>query len=364
MRSASAPGRIRFWSEGNTLREKTTTKRLPSTMLQNRVRRHLPILAALGAMVLIAGVAGFYYSRPAKSQRADVRQTAPRGHSASARTPVAHSAPARPPVGHAAPARPPVAGAWALSFDDEFSHLSRRIWQRRLWWNGDTAWPTDELQVYEPFGVTVGRGHLVLTARRASVPLVNWKGHASDSSGEPFSWTSGLVSSGGIMGVAPIGFAQRYGYFEARIKMPARGAGFLPAFWLQGVNGKNGSPASHYSDKSEIDIVEVHAADPNTILVHLHDAAHFAASYPSPTKVLGGGYHTYGVDWEPGHVAWFYDGKKIAQYNGTALNDQPPHYILLNLAVGGTPHSFAGTANRSTPSPARMMVDFVRVWRH
>jgi beta-glucanase (GH16 family) len=78
---------------------------------------------------------------------------------------------------------------------------------------------------------------------------------------------------------------------------------------------------------------------------------------------MGGGFHTYGVDWERGRVAWFYDGKKVAQYTGTALDNQPAHYVILDLAVGGA-GSWGGVANSSTPSHASMLIDYVRVWRH
>jgi beta-glucanase (GH16 family) len=295
-------------------------------------RRHLPALRAVLAIVLLAATAGFFYSRSGR--------------------------PRRPAVHH-----PPIAGKWILTFDDEFNSLNRRTWQPRLWWNGDTGWPTDQLEVYRPSGVRAARGLLVLTARRSTAPLMNWEGHTTDSGGEPFSWTSGFETSGGIRHVAPIGFAQRYGYFEARIKMPLQGAGFWPAFWLQGVHGSTGSLAHGYDDRSELDVVEVRGFEPNTVWMHLHGVTEFAESYDPPIPVMGGGFHTYGVDWERGHVAWFFDGKKVAQYNGRALDNAPPHYVMLDFAVGGA-GSYGGAANSSTPSRASMLIDYVRVWRH
>lgn len=253
-----------------------------------------------------------------------------------------------------------VPGTWTLTLNEDFNSLDSSRWVQRFWWNGDTYWPTQELQIYKPSQV-VANGVCTMTAQRATPPQTNFNGNTKNSGGEDFSWFSGLLTTGGVKGVSAPGFAQQYGFWESRIQMPANAAGVWPAFWLLGVtpNGVN----STYNVGGEIDIMEIIPANPNRLEMHLHNNINFGATYNSPAPLLGGGYHVYGLDWQPGHIAWYFDGSEVARYTGTAFDNNAPHYILLNFAIGGAA-SWPGAPNASTPSPMRMLVDYVRVWKH
>lgn len=83
--------------------------------------------------------------------------------------------------------------------------------------------------------------------------------------------------------------------------------------------------------------------------------------YHSPSGGPGGcatgnysGWHTYGAEWKPGSVTYFYDGKQVGQIT-TGISSSP-QYLILNNAVwsGGGPSA----------TPADMQVDYVRVWQH
>ena len=90
----------------------------------------------------------------------------------------------------------------------------------------------------------------------------------------------------------------------------------------------------------------------------------------------------YALEWEPGEIRWFVDGKQSARQSfwwsssktdrgkglkpkGEAdLNPWPapfdqPFYLVMNVAVGG---KFLGNPDRTTVFPAEMVVDYVRVY--
>lgn len=244
---------------------------------------------------------------------------------------------------------PPIAGNWTLKLNDEFTQLDGTRWVHRYWWNGDTFWPTDELQVFRRANVTAD-GVLTLTARPQS-GLRNFKGSATNSYGEPFCCSSGLVSSGGIKNAAPVGYSFTYGYVEARIWIPS-GAGTWPKFWMQ---------RADHDDSAEMDVMEVLGRDPNTLQMHYHGPAGlFGGSYTALAP-LSGGWHTYALEWEPGKLVWYLDDVPRFTHTGGDV-DSHPHYIMLDLAIGGST-SWGGAPDSNTPLPASMQIDWVRVWQ-
>ncbi|MBQ1721200.1 MAG: glycoside hydrolase family 16 protein, partial [Lachnospiraceae bacterium] len=86
-------------------------------------------------------------------------------------------------------------------------------------------------------------------------------------------------------------------------------------------------------------------------------------------------FHTYAVDWEPGKMVWYFDGKPVAtrtNWNGKISGatadmsyDAPfdqPFYMLLNLAVDSG--QFGGDANKAQfMNDINMYVDYVRVFQ-
>jgi beta-glucanase (GH16 family) len=80
-------------------------------------------------------------------------------------------------------------------------------------------------------------------------------------------------------------------------------------------------------------------------------------------------FHTYGAIWSPNMVQFYVDNPANIFFVRTT-NDVPagfswdfnhPFLLLLNLAVGGT-GSWPGPPDTTTPSPAVMLVDYVRVY--
>ncbi|OUL60565.1 glycoside hydrolase [Flavobacterium sp. AJR] len=165
-------------------------------------------------------------------------------------------------------------------------------------------------------------------------------------------------------------YSLKYGRIEARMKLSS-GVGAWPAFWMlpEGATGT-------WPFTGEIDIMEAKHKSPKSVDGTLHyDAGgyHYTGrSYTSPTD-LSTDFHVYAVEWGPNSIKWFIDGNLFhtASPNTTVNGGWPfndnKFYIILNLAVGslGTPYTSvngAGVAPNPADFPAKLLVDYVRVY--
>ena len=234
-----------------------------------------------------------------------------------------------------APVAPRLAGEWKLKFEDEFDGSAlREIWTPHQYWDaGATIGEGDEES--DPANIQVADGSLQLTAGN------------QPKFGKPY--TGALVQSGGIRGRSGPTFSFLYGYAEARISIPA-GQGLWPAFWLM--------PAGYHDANGEIDIVDNGTGNPNVLhggtIVHGRNYQH---QHPAE---LWPGFHTFAVDWQKDHIAWYVDGKPWAHTADPTLICGEPMYPIFDLAVGG---NWGGPPNASTHFPAVMEVDWIRVWQ-
>jgi beta-glucanase (GH16 family) len=220
------------------------------------------------------------------------------------------------------------------TFRDEFngSAPDSSIWRS---WTGGTGTTYDSSQS------AVANGELKISAVRTS-------------SG----WTSaGLDTCYGR-------FAQRYGYFEARMRFSA-GYGAWPAFWMT-----EGYTAGH---RNELDVSEILAnpvggtrADTSAryyATVHYDDGSGAPAQqfggwpYNSPVD-LAGGWHVYAMSWQPWRVGFYIDGVRWTSFVDTIHIPTVPMCVIFDLAMGG---SWPGPTTTSTPSPSTLEVDWVRV---
>lgn len=210
----------------------------------------------------------------------------------------------------------------------------------------------DELQLYTdaPKNVRVENGLLVLEAHREQANI----------SGTLRDYSSGRIRSkhrGDWL----------YGSFEIRAKLP-KGQGVWPAIWMLPTEEKYGGWAA----SGEIDIMEFKGQEPR----NLYGSIHFGEPWPKnrfTTKVhpspvdLTEDFHVYRIDWNEGSIEWFLDGKSYQKLNKwdsvggkfPAPFDQPFH-LIFNLAVGGR---FVGPPNENTLFPAKLEIDYVRVYK-
>ncbi len=260
--------------------------------------------------------------------------------------------------GGGAIAQPPVhppTSAFTLVWSDEFSSANGSAPDSTKWTYdiGGGGWGNQELEYYtsRPQNVQIQNGNLVITALQE-----NYTG----TDGIARNYTSARLKTQNL-------FAQAYGRFEARIKIP-RGQGIWPAFWMLGSDiTQNGWPKC-----GEIDIMENIGREPGIIHGSLHGPSSVApTSDRTSTIFLPAGqnyaddFHVYAIEWEPGAVRYYVDSNNYATFTrvqwpagGQWVFDHP-FFILLNLAVGG---SWPGSPDASTQFRQQMLVDYVRVY--
>jgi beta-glucanase (GH16 family) len=164
-------------------------------------------------------------------------------------------------------------------------------------------------------------------------------------------WRSGLIQSVDSHGR---GFAQQYGYFEMRAKLPV-GAATWPAFWLLTQN----SYLAPGSARGEIDVMEVYGDQPDVVHTSVHlrrnGEPHWFLSRQFKIPGLSQDFHRYGVLVDPEWVVFYVDGSEIYRFP-TLKEYQTPFYLVVDL--GMTDKTLAKAA-----SPSDMVVDYVHVYK-
>ena len=266
-----------------------------------------------------------------------------------------------PPVPQAPPPPPPVASPqppppdpnapcggeaplrddgteWRCTWSDEFTGTAlSEVWELIPYGLGSSCLFDD------PDYVQVSNGMLHLLARE--LPADHW---CTEEYGLQY-------GGGGIQ--SSNGFAQQYGRFEIRAKLPP-GTGFWPAIWLL--------PDDDSFD-GEIDIMEAYGGRNNNGDATLHSPS----AGPGPQNScaiapdMSADFHTYRMDWSPERIQVYFDDQLCADFTGP-VGDAPsiraafdkPYHVLLNLAVQPW-----WPPDAATPFPATMLVDYVRAWR-
>ena len=179
-------------------------------------------------------------------------------------------------------------------------------------------------------------------------------------------FTSARLKSQGL-------FSFQYGRFEVRAEVP-EAQGFWPAAWLLG----NNITTVDWPACGEMDVLErVNAAktpDWNEGSIHgtgFTGGTGLGTVVNFPAGETAAGWHTYGMIWSKGSVAYYIDDPShpyitYTTSNMTGLSGAvwpfdagQSSFILLNLAIGG---DWPGPPNSSTPFPSEMLVDYVRVY--
>ena len=229
------------------------------------------------------------------------------------------------------------------TFTEDFDELDVSAWgEPRSRWMAHTPWNGDfgDARFADPepgFPFTVEDGVLRIEARR----------------GQDGVWRSGLLSSIDREGR---GFAQKEGYFEARMKMPP-GAGVWPAFWLVGTDRSG--------DNAEIDVVEYYGHAPDRYMsarhVWRHDQGGSNDSENHQTSLdsgrLADGFRTFGVEVLDDELVYYLDRRVVWRTPKPDEFDGQAFHPLVNLALG------SGWPIDETPSPSYLHVDYVHAWR-
>lgn len=238
-------------------------------------------------------------------------------------------------------------------------------------WTYDTGilQVNDEIEYYCSPGMTTGgcnstnpnayldgNDHLIIQAIRLNPSTLPNSG----------SWTSARLITKGLQ-------TFQYGRIESRMSLPV-GPGVWPAFWGLGTNIDSvGWPASGENDVME-NVPLTGGLGPTAIQSTIHGNTTsgeygLGQKFTFPTGDVTG-MHTYGTIWSPGMIQFYVDDPSKVFFVRTAddlSSDQTwtfdhAFFLLLNLAIGGD-GSWPGPADATTPSPAVMTVDFVRVYK-
>src|ERR1700728_510096 len=179
-------------------------------------------------------------------------------------------------------------------------------------------------------------------------------------------YTSARLKSQGL-------FSFQYGRIEFRAMVP-EAQGFWPAAWLLG----NNIVTVDWPACGEMDVLErVNAAkspDWNEGSVHgigFTGDTGLGTVVNFPAGQTAAQWHTYGMIWTKGSVAYYIDDpahpyvtyttKDLAKFPGAVwpFDGGQSNYIILNLAIGG---NWPGAPKASTPFPSEMLVDYVRIY--
>jgi beta-glucanase (GH16 family) len=246
------------------------------------------------------------------------------------------------------------AQTYALRWSDEFDGLAGSLPDQAKWNYdvGGNGWGNNELETYTRRSDNAfldGDGHLVIKLIKETF---------TGSDGIRREYTSARLLTKGK-------FTQRYGRFEARLKVPF-GQGIWPAFWMLGANiDQTGWP-----NCGEIDIMENVGREPAINHGSLHGPGYSGGSPLTGTYTLPASqkfaddFHTFAIEWEPAAVRFFvddnlYQTKTTADTAGKQWVFDHPFFVILNVAVGG---NFPGNPDSTTTFPQTLTVDYVRVY--
>ena len=221
----------------------------------------------------------------------------------------------------------------------------------------------EELQWYQADNAFCEEGKLVIEGRREPKTNPAFKPDGPDwrTNREYIEFTSACLTTKGRQ-------AWQYGRFEVKARISAR-PGLWPAIWFLGVEGE-------WPSTGEIDLMEfyhgkIHANacwGTQTRWIPMWDSYNEAlSSFNDPE--WGQKFHLWRMDWDAESIKLYLDDRLLNTIDvAQALNPsdmgpphpfRQPHYLLLNLAIGGT----SGGDPSQTPFPTRYEIEYVRVFQ-
>jgi beta-glucanase (GH16 family) len=264
-----------------------------------------PLAFALVALSVgaLAGLGGFFGTQSDKS---------PNGHRPMAAT--ATSTTAGAGIKNS-PTLPPPGSHLAFNATFSGSTLDSTIWTPCYWYARAGAGCTHlsaypEQEWYLPSQDQVYDDVLHLVTSPVSISATNKQGQP-----EVYPCRSGMITT-------ESSFDFTYGYLQVVAQMP-KGTNTWPALWML--------PANNAEVLPEIDLMEIIGRQTDRPLVTFHPVTGPQQSLVVKTADLSSGWHTFGLDWEPGAITWYIDGKAV--FAVTAGVPTQPMYFLANLAI-------------------------------
>lgn len=230
-------------------------------------------------------------------------------------------------------------------------------------WNYEIGFVRNqENQWYQKENAFCKDGYLIIEARNENKPNPNFvsKTHKDFAKNrDSIKVTSSCLITRGK-------HSWQYGRFEMRAKIPV-GKGMWPAFWSLGVKG-------NWPANGEIDIMEYYtgkilanAAWKSKEANTAWDSETFKLS-DFKDKVWADQFHVWKMDWDAHSIKLYVDNqllneisvdKTIYSKDQEIIPFQQPHYLLVNLAVGG----INGGNFTKADLPSRYSIDYIRVYQ-
>jgi len=232
-----------------------------------------------------------------------------------------------PPV---AEANIPVKG-YTLIWSDEFDGTALDMTK----WGYRSLGPRRDAVNVKDTVTLDGKGHLVLTTRRAGDKIHTAMIGTQDT------------------------FQATFGYYECRAKLQDQ-VGHWSAFWLQ--TPTMGKEIGHpETSGTEIDIFEYMTKFGDGVVHNLHwdgydKAHHKSAGGRASVPGLSKGWHTFGLLWTEEEYVFYVDGKET--WRSQKAVSKRSEYIILSLEVGKWAGDIADAA-----LPDSFTVDYVRVYQ-
>ncbi len=279
-------------------------------------------------------------------------------HNYTTTTTVAGFQPPAPPPERPAPASEcqsmPKAGGgtWTCTFSDEFDgtqldldkwfHQTRRTAANTV----DTHCATDDPDVIQ---VVDGALHLSVVKRDA--PFDCYGFYETE-------YASGQVSTKGK-------FSQAYGRFEIRARVTgAKVPGLQEAIWMW-----PDKPNGMWPGSGEIDIAEIYHHYPDRAIPYVHYSNPIDPNVTNNFCMIDDihEFHTFVLEWTKERIRVLYDGQvclddpwmPLPPYGGRQPFNKP-FFLILSQMLGQGKNAFDSA---TTPLPASMVVDYVRVWQ-
>lgn len=235
---------------------------------------------------------------------------------------------------------------WHLVWEDNFEKdglPDKAIWNYEVGYirNNEAQYYTDK----RAENARVENGNLIIEARKD-----NWNGNE---------YTSASINTYGKKNIL-------YGKIEVRAKLPT-GKGTWPAIWMLGNSIQTGT---NWPDCGEIDIMENVGYDPDVVHANIHTKAynHTIGTNKGNSMVVEKpyeGFHVYTLQWFEDRMEFYIDDTRYFEFKNeqTGFETWPfdqPHYLILNLAIGGGWGGQQGIDDSIFPQ--KYYIDYVKVY--